>query len=69
MQLLPLAVLVVVASSIVAQQVVLDAVYKPRPRQGDDPDKWTVFNSTIKRVAVIGAGMSLFGFSMSYFLA
>ncbi|KAK7439021.1 hypothetical protein VKT23_017727 [Stygiomarasmius scandens] len=56
MQLLPLAVLVMVASSIVAQQVVLDDVYKPRPRQGDDPDKWTVFNSTIKRVAVIGAG-------------
>ncbi|KAI0691903.1 FAD/NAD-P-binding domain-containing protein [Cytidiella melzeri] len=42
-----------------AQQVILDTPASDdslRPRFRHDPSQWTVFNSTIKRVAVIGAG-------------
>ncbi|KAI0821409.1 FAD/NAD-P-binding domain-containing protein [Irpex lacteus] len=57
MQLLALAVLAVGASSAFAGQVVLGSSYESStPRFQHDPTRWTVFNNTIKRVAVIGAG-------------
>ncbi|THU85250.1 FAD/NAD-P-binding domain-containing protein [Dendrothele bispora CBS 962.96] len=57
LSLLPLAA---ISGLVVAQQVVLDdsfnkPVYELHPNL-DRSGQWTVFNSTIKRVAVIGAG-------------
>ncbi|KAF5364604.1 hypothetical protein D9758_005614 [Tetrapyrgos nigripes] len=55
MLVLPLTVLAALAPGIFSQQIVLDDTL-PRPYPQPTENKWTVFNSTIKRVAVIGAG-------------
>jgi hypothetical protein len=58
MHLLVCAVFVLGISPALASQVVLDTPQNTAQRQQPkhDPDKWTVFNNTIERVAVIGAG-------------
>lgn len=58
MHLLALAAFGVAATGAAAQQAVFDTPYDAaEARFKHDPTKWTVFNNTIKRVAVIGAGM------------
>ncbi|KAI0090718.1 FAD/NAD-P-binding domain-containing protein [Irpex rosettiformis] len=57
MHLLALIVLGASASSALARQVILDTPNEPTKQQfHHDPSRWTVFNNTIQRVAVIGAG-------------
>ena len=58
MRLLSLSVLTAAAVGAVAQQPWQQVVFGSDQRHSHDPNKWTVFNSTIKRVAVIGAGTS-----------
>ena len=58
MHLLTLAVLGASVSSAVARQVILDNSGESTRLQHDS-SRWTVFNNTIKRVAVIGAGKNM----------
>ncbi|KAF5371257.1 hypothetical protein D9758_004238 [Tetrapyrgos nigripes] len=56
MLFLSLAVLAGATSGAFAQQIVLDNTFQTHLHPNTESNKWTVFNSTIKRVAVIGAG-------------